>query len=283
MISLVLAIIFPVLSVVIFKLFLKYEIRSFQAIVTNYLVAFFICYLLSEGQDFPITQMFKKFWVHLSAIIGVLLVVNFYLIALTAQKITVSLATMANKISLVIPVMASFMIFNEESSIMKFMGVILAFIAIYMITFSNGKLVIERKYLHLPILIFIVTGVIDTLISFTQTRFLSDSSELGFFVGVTFLFSFVFGLIFLTPKMKTIRVRSLLAGVILAIPNALGIYFLFRSLKTDIDTSVVFSILNLGSLLLAVIVGYVFFKERLKPINWVGLLLAFITIFILSI
>lgn len=283
MLSIVLAIIFPVLSVVLFKLFLRYEIRSFQAIVTNYLFAFLICYLLSNGENFPIENVFKKYWLHLSAIIGVLFVVNFYLIALTAQKISVSLATMANKISLVIPVMASFMVFQEKSTMLKFIGIILAFVAIYMITFSNGRLIIDRKYIHLPILIFVNTGIIDTLINFTQKRFLEDGNEQEFFVAVTFLFSFTFGLIFLTPKMKSVRIRSILGGVILSIPNALGVYFLFNSLRSGFDSSVVFSLVNLGSLLLAVILGYTFFKERLRPINWAGLLVAFITILILSL
>lgn len=282
MFNLILAIIAPVISVVIFKFFLKLKIRNLQAIVVNYLGASVIGLFLAR-KDITLNLVANKPWLYLSFIIGGLLLLNFYLLALASQKISLSIATLANKISLVIPVLAAFMVFGEEPTVVKFIGVFLAFVSIYLITFTNGKLNINKQYLHLPILIFFVTGVIDTLLNYTQFKYFTSPNEMGVFVAVTFFFSFLFGLVFLVPQIKVVTYRGVLGGLILAIPNAMGIYFLLKSLYGPIDTTVVFSTLNIGSLLLAVLVGYFLFKEKLQLINWVGICLALFTILILTI
>lgn len=282
MFNLFLAIIAPVISVVIFKIFIKFKIRNLQAIVVNYLGASVIGLLLMR-KNISVDLIMAKPWLHLSFIIGGLFLLNFYLIALASQKISMSIATLANKISLVIPILAAFMVFEETPTPLKFTGVFLAFVSIYLITFNKGKINIEKQYLHLPILIFFVTGVIDTLLNYTQLKYFSNPYEMGVFVTVTFFFSFLFGLVFLVPKIKVVTYRGILGGLVLAIPNSLGIYFLLKSLYGPIDTSVVFSTLNIGSLLLGVLIGYFFFKEKLKLINWVGICLALFTILILTV
>jgi drug/metabolite transporter (DMT)-like permease len=282
MINLILAIIFPVISVIIFKIFIKYKIRNLQAIVVNYLGAVVVGILLSE-QKIELDIVTQKSWLGLSFVIGGLFLLNFYLLALAAQKISLSIATLANKISLVIPVIPAFVFFNEEVTIARVIGVLFVFVSIYLITFTNGKLNIDKKHIHLPILIFLVTGLVDTLLNYTQATQFTDTNEMGVFITVTFVFSFLFGLVFLVPKIKVVTFRAVFGGLVLSIPNSLGIYFLLKSLQGPIDTSVIFSILNIGSLLLAVLVGFLLFKERLRPINWAGVVLALVTIYILTI
>jgi multidrug transporter EmrE-like cation transporter len=282
MINLFLAIIFPVVSIVLLKLFVKYKVNNLHAIVVNYLGAAFISILLSQN-SFSVSDVFNASWLYLSIIIGVLFIFNFYLIALAAQRISLSIATLANKISLVIPVLAAFMIFGEETSIVRIIGIILAFISIYLITFTNGKLNIDKKYVYLPILIFIATGVTDTLLNYTQSHFFTKPNEMAFFATTTFIFSFVFGMLFLLPKLKGLTIKNITAGTVLSIPNALGVYFVLKTLQGSIPTSIVFPVLNIGSLLLAVVLGYFLFKERLEKINWIGIGVAIVTIFILTI
>jgi drug/metabolite transporter (DMT)-like permease len=282
MINLLLAIVFPVVSIVLLKLFVKFKVNNLHAIVVNYLGAAFISILLSHN-SFSIIDIAHAPWLYLSIVIGGLFILNFYLIALAAQRISLSIATLANKISLVIPVLAAFMIFGEKTNIVRFFGITLAFVAIYLITFTNGKLNINKKHVHLPILIFVFTGITDTLLNYTQAHFFTKPNEMAFFATATFIFSFIFGLFFLIPKLKSIAIKNVAAGTLLSIPNAFGVYFVLKTLQGAIPSSIVFPVLNIGSLLLAVVLGYALFKERLQVINWIGVGVAIVTIFILSI
>lgn len=67
-----------------------------------------------------------------------------------------------------------------------------------------------------------------------------------------------------------------------------SLYFLIRALNfkdqlgDKIDGSIVFGINNLGIIALSVIIGLLVFKEKFLKINWVGIILSCIAIYILS-
>lgn len=282
MISLALAIIFPVLSVLLFKVFTRYQVNNFQAIVFNYFVAFGICYALSLKGDLNLLDVFSKPWIFYSLGVGVLFIINFQLIALTTQKVNIATSTLANKMSLIIPVIGSFIFFQENLPLIKFAAIFLAFIAIYLIVTNKGKLVIKKEYWHLPLLIFFLTGIMEFVISYVQKELFTQNNEMELFTAITFLFSFCLGILVLFPNIKKVKVKNVLWGAALGVPNALGIYFLMQALASGIKVGIVFPIIHTGSLLFAVVAGYVIFKEKLTPLNWLGLALAFIAIFVLS-
>lgn len=283
MLNLILAITFPVLSVILFKIFERYKVNNLQAIVFNYLIAFTLCFLLSLNGNFVLSDILDKEWLLYSVVVGILFIVNFQLIAVTAQKVNIATATLANKISLIIPVIASFIVFQENLPIIKIGAILGSFIAIYLIITDKGRIAIPKKYWHYPLLIFCLTGIMEFIISYVQRKLFTQENEIALFTAVTFLLSFIIGLIILIPQIKKVTQKNIAWGSLLGIPNALGVYFLFLALDSGIHISVTFPIIHTGSLLLAVFAGYLFFKERLSLLNWIGLFLAFITIFILSI
>ena len=82
--------------------------------------------------------------------------------------------------------------------------------------------------------------------------------------------------------------KILLWGIVLGISNYGSIYFLIKalnhknSLGSTLDGSIVFGINNLGVIALSVIIGLIVFKEKFLKINWVGIILSFFAIYILS-
>jgi multidrug transporter EmrE-like cation transporter len=66
--------------------------------------------------------------------------------------------------------------------------------------------------------------------------------------------------------------RSVLAAIPLGIPNFFSFYFLLKALDSyQQNGAVVYTIYNLGVILLSAITALIFFKERLTIKQWVGI------------
>jgi uncharacterized membrane protein len=58
--------------------------------------------------------------------------------------------------------------------------------------------------------------------------------------------------------------------------------FLLKAFKTDLESSTLFTINNVGIVILTTIFALLFFKEKLIKKNWVGIALAVISIVLVS-
>ena len=282
MIDIILAIALPVFSVVLFKEFDKHKVNTLHAIIFNYLGAIIIGLFLfvtpSQLIDIP-----KSPYLWQSILIGFLFLFNFYIIARTAQLRGVSFATFANKMSIGIPILITVLWYNELVSVSKTIGIFLTFFAIFFITRNKKSKDNNSKLIWLPLAVFVFTGIAETIINVTQKDYFNDSSEIGLFVITSFLFSFLFGIIILISQLKKITFRSLVAGLVLSIPNTLGVYFFVKCLNSSVDSTSILPVLHIGSLVLSIFIGYVIYKDKLTVINWIGIAVAFIAIFFLQI
>lgn len=85
--------------------------------------------------------------------------------------------------------------------------------------------------------------------------------------------------------MRKLRItgKNILGGIILGIPNYFSIYFLVLALRSEgFESSVVFTLNNVAIVLLSTLLGILLFKERLLPKNWLGILLAIISILLVA-
>src|SRR5437867_9156921 len=98
-----LGIFFNVLLFVIIKGFDRFKIPAIQVIVINYFVAGGMAFFfIPEKINF--TELINESWITISLVLGALFITVFYLLSLTSQKIGISVASVSNKLSLVIPV-----------------------------------------------------------------------------------------------------------------------------------------------------------------------------------
>jgi multidrug transporter EmrE-like cation transporter len=85
-----------------------------------------------------------------------------------------------------------------------------------------------------------------------------------------------------------LRPASLFWGTLLGLGNYGSIWFLILALNSrteeniPLDGSAVFGINNIGIVGLSVILGLMVFREKLTRINWIGIILSFAAIYILS-
>jgi len=286
MIWLLIAILFYVGIFVTFKLFAQYNVGNFTAIVVNYLVAS-LTGLLAFGGFSQINQILNAPWIWTAVAIGVLFVVVFYLFAICSQKLSVTMTAMSSKMSVVIPVFTLMYLFNEELNPLKIIGLILVIASLYLMMKPDSAHKIDKKYLFIPILIFVGAGISDTLFGFAKRAFeIASANDSALFVSTIFGISFLLGLLafpFTLKKGQKIASKAdLIGGVVLGVINFLAVYF-FTYAQGSFSASVFFPVFNVGVVALSALTGLVFFKERLTILNYIGLAISMVAIAIINI
>lgn len=284
MINILLAILCSSLLYIVFKGFSKFSVNTFQAILVNYIVAFVLGSFLSETQ-ISFVEIPKKEWFPYSLILGFLFITVFYVIAKTTQINGLTVASVASKMSMIIPISYGILIFNEKATHVHLVGISVALFAVFFVSIKPNQK-INLSHFQLPILLFIGAGTIDTLINITQHKYLNNN-ETAQFSAVTFLTAFSFGLLFtLVKRVKSnisFNFKDILGGVALGIPNYFSLYYLTKALQTEnMESPTIFTILNIGVILFTTIVGILFFKEKLSPKNYFGISLALLALFLVT-
>lgn len=284
MFYLLLSILFSTLLVVIFKLFDKYRIPTFQAIVFNYLIAAIFGFSLSE-LDISINELTHRYWFPNAVLIGILFIALFYVIALTAQQISVSVASVANKMSVVIPVGAAFYLYSDTATMSKIAGIILALLGVVLASVKKEESKFNLRAYFWPILLFVGSGFLDTYMKYTQHYYLSDG-DTNYFIPVLFSIAAFTGIIILFWQLalnpSKFQWKSFPAGIILGICNYASIYFLLKSLQTpNMESSVLFSLNNVGIVIASALISHFVFKNYLSRNNWIGVALSVIAIILI--
>jgi drug/metabolite transporter (DMT)-like permease len=279
MIWLLLSILTNTILLLILKAFTRFGINTLQGIVVNYFVAGSIGLILS-GIPFPIGELPQQEWSWIPLVLGCLFISIFLLIAKTAQTIGISVATVANKMSLVIPVIAAIFLYHESIHFLKITGLVLAIVAVYLTSLPQKKEErIHKNYFLFPALIFLGSGIIDALINHAKTQKLVPDAHLPFFISLSFLTAGIIGISVILSRMiqlkEKFQLKSILAGIILGIPNYFSIYGITRALGSNImESSALYPVNNMGIVALSAIAALLIFKEKFSFINWMGILLS---------
>src|SRR6202007_1820092 len=87
----------------------------------------------------PKTVYFEATHLWLSSLfLGALFVGVFNLISLTIEKNGVSVATVSNKMRVVIPVVLAFVIYKDSPHFLKILGIVLALLSVFLVSSSNA-------------------------------------------------------------------------------------------------------------------------------------------------
>lgn len=280
MIYLVLSILFSSALFVVFKLFGTYNINTLQAIIVNYFTAFCIGFF-SYNQTIHFNSIPQKPWFIGAIILSCLFIAVFNLMALTSQRNGVSVASVAGKMSIVIPVIFGIYLYNEHLTIQKSIGIILALFAVILAT-SKEKTASSQRNLIFPLLLFIGSGIIDTLLKYIQNSYVSDN-ELPLFSAILFLQAGLLGLLIFIFKRTVIHYKNIIAGLFLGTINYYSIIYLLKALNNNtMGSAEIFTINNVAVVMLTTLTGLLLFKEKLILKNWIGILVAIISILLIT-
>ena len=273
---------------VLFKYFGKYGVNNLQAIIVNYFTAGTLSLIVAHNNDIKISlpDIIYSTYIIPSLIIGFLFIVTFNLLAFGTQKIGIAISTVANKMSMIIPVIVGISLFSEKLGMFKLIGIVLAISAIYMTSTKSGKLSFDKKFLPIILLIFFGQGIADGTLSWAQKFSINDENTPLFFASV-FLIAGILGSVFLIYEtIKNgfkLEFKNLIWGIALGIPNYLTLHFFVRSLQSPIfESSQVFPIVNMGVIVLTALAGILLFREKLSFFNWGGILVAVLAISLIT-
>lgn len=285
MIYLILSIVSSSFIYIIFKLLNKFKVELLPVIVVNYITAATIGYLFRE-KDFLVQEVLATDWVYPSIIIGILFVAMFYFIGIATQKAGITITSISTKMSVIFPILFSMFYYGESIYLLKVIGMLVALVAIVLSSIKGKAEDGGLKNFIFPIGLFLGMGLIDSFVKFNQEEFLKDTGALES-TTVTFAVSALISLsIYLALYIKNknkFELNSLLFGIFLGIVNFCSLFFLILALNTDfLDSSVIFAINNSAIIMISVLVGKYFFKEKLILLNWAGVFLSMIAIIALS-
>lgn len=275
--------------IIVFKMFQKYEVDNLQALIVNYLTAA-ICSFYFIETDFTITYILQSNWLYHAIVIGTLFIIVFNLFSLGIQQVGISITTVANKMSLIIPVCAALILYptQENLTLTKVIAFLLAFAGIYLSSTQAGKITFNKKYIWLIVLVFFGQGISDAIFNdFAQSfnNFLAKESYLFFMT--LFLMAVISGcFIYVIKSIRSgirLQLKSIFWGIIFGVPNFFSLVFFLKALEDpNILSSEVFPLVSMGVVISSSIIGLFIFKERITINNWIGILFSMCAIYLFS-
>jgi len=283
---LILSIIFSSSLFIIFKYFNIYKVNTLQAIVANYIVAFSIG-MFSANSFGRVASIKEQPWFFGALILGGLFMSVFFVMARTAQKNGVSVASVSGKMSVIVPVLFGVILYNESVTYLKVLGVLIALSAVYLSSIKDKQKSNLKAGIMYPFLLFLGSGIIDTTLKYVEINYVSPN-QVAFFSGSLFGVAGIVGVSLLIIKHFTrkekIEIKSIIAGIVLGIPNYFSIVFLIKALQNkQMESSTLFTINNVGVVVVSTFMGLFLFKEQFSTKNKVGILLALLGIILIAI
>lgn len=283
---LVLSVLASSLIFVIFKLYARYGVQTLYAIIVNYFIACSVGLYFYQG-NLSFSTTAQKPWFTGTLALGALFIIVFNLMAATSQKIGVSAASVATKMSLVIPVVFGVWMYGERLGIFEVLGILLALGAVYLATMRKKTVINHTYMLLLPVAVFLGSGIIDTSIKYAQQISVPEE-EFPLFSAMVFGSAATCGTLFVLVKAVKngirVNLKNVLGGICLGIPNYFSIYFLMKSLDSDtLNSASIFTINNVAIVMCSTLLGILLFKERISSKNWFGIGLAVVSIILVAL
>ena len=269
---------------ILLKLARRYEINVPQAIVWNYAVASLLTYVFYKPSLSGISLASAP--INTFVLLAILLPSLFVILGLSVRFTGIVRTDLAQRLSLFIPLLFTFLLLNESVSILKSVGIFIGFIAI-LCTIPWHKAPLKNKGAVLnwlyPLLVFVGMGIID--LSFKQIaafKLIPYTTSLFIIFLLAFaIAALVLVIAILTDKTK-FRIINLLCGIILGVFNFGNILFYLKAHRAlPNNPSVVFSAMNIGVIIAGALIGVYLFKEKLSKINKIGIALAIVAILII--
>ena len=246
----------------------------------NYLVASLIGFTLLILND---EKIFSIQTLLFGAGLGLLFLLSFFAFAKAISFAGTGLATTSSRLSLIIPILISILIFNElpnELHLIGFVFTIITFILFYFSVRGNHKKGDGLlKYLFL-IAVLVGIGIND----FSMKIFKSwkPEQEEPFFVFFIFSSAFVYSSIYIFIKKIKIVKQTAFWGLALGVPNVFSTVFLLGALSL-LPAILVYPLINVGIIVFTTLLAFIIWKEKLNRWGVLALTSGLLAILFLSL
>jgi drug/metabolite transporter (DMT)-like permease len=233
--------------------------------------------------------------------VGVLLIGGFFLLSYATDVAGMSLAIGVMRVSVVIPFLASWLVWEEVPSVPQGLGMGLAAVAFFLIAQKHqgpkpaeasgaSPLVARLKRIDwhafvVLALTFCAGGGVDLSMKAFEEGF-GDSSSRVLFLLLAFGAAFLVGLVIVVGRGlwqgRWPGTAAVNWGIVLGVVNYGSLEFLLRAVA-ELPGPFVFPANNIAIVVLAAALGVTFWGERLSRANYVGLSLAVLALVLLRL
>lgn len=265
----------------LFRFFPKYKIDTAQAIVFNYFTAF-ICGAIISKTTPSLSGLIAANLLYWILLCGTLFISIFIAMGISSQKNGMGKTSVAVKMSLALSAMAFVFLYDESITLLKIGGLLLTIVGIVMITRDKNEEETANNSTWLLVLIFFGSAGLDITLNVIKQKIANGYPD-ELFTAFGFLAAGLIGIIWLIVqllrKKEQFKLRNVLAGIILGIPNYFSIFFLVQAYeKTSWSDSTVLAIMNSSIVALAALIGMLIFKESKHAQKIIGLIVVILAI-----
>lgn len=274
----------------IYLLFKWYETKGvhiFEAIVINYITAFTLgIFMVDDLREATAAALEWPAWSVAGIALGAIFISIFYFMAITAQKVGVSVATIASKMSLALAVILFALTDpNETIGIAKSIAILLAVAGVIFSSLKSEGGRFQWRSVTWPLLILSGSTVIDFSIAHFSA-FPGTDSQMALYSCMPFMTAATIGITAIVIKrlrgQHSLRSKEIGAGILLGLINYGSIYFLVKSYHTGIwPKSTVLPLNNLSVVIVGAVASVLLFREKLSGKNYIGILLSAIALSLL--
>jgi len=297
MVYLILAIICGASLAVCFKLFRKLGIDTLQGVFFNYIVAIIVSLALSSagaeggsvlaGAAHSIKVAATAPWTWLAVIEGLLFMGGILVLAASTQRSGVALTNVSARASLALTVIACWLMFDESAP--NWLAIAMVLVGMYLIFGNVGSKAERSKFSFkdswLPLAVFAVYGACDILLKGLKVWAGKDGNQgniMLFIFGTACIFCIITYLVRGNFKQHPFSWKAIVGGVILGLFNSGCTAFMLKALGT-MDAGIFYPIYNVGVVVASLLIGVLFFKEKIRTIQLGGIILAAAAIVLLLV
>lgn len=271
MLTLIISISCSVAVSILLKVARQKQIHISQTIAFGYVIASALTLVLLRPDPMSLLTGTTPYWIIIA--LGFLLPSIFIVMAKAVAQAGIVLSDAAQRLSLVIPLIAAATIFSETIQGTKLLGIFLGLSALCCLSFGTKKATnqTERFAFKWLLGVWLGYGVIDVL--FKQLAKSGTNFSSSLFVTFVLAGLLMFGWLFI--RRTVWQKSSLYSGALLGLLNFGNIYFYLRAHQQFPENpTLVFSTMNIGVITLGTLVGAGFFKEKLSLLSVGGIILA---------
>jgi drug/metabolite transporter (DMT)-like permease len=278
----VLSIICSVSVGILLKIAKRFQVNIFQIITWNYATALVLTYAIFKPQ---VKESLEQIPIELLVSLAILLPIVFLFQNTSIKNTGIIKTDIAQRLSLFIPILASYFIFKETFTNYKIIGLIFGFSAIFFTLSKKTEIKNSNTNWIYPLLVLFGFGIIDTL--FKRMATISEmpfTSNLFFIFCGALLLSILIVIYKFIIQKETIKLENSYWGIGIGILNFGNILFYLNAHKAlQNNPSTVFAGMNMGVIILGSIAGILIFKEKLSKLNYIGIFLAILSIICITL
>lgn len=253
----------------------------FQMIAWNYLSASILCFYWFKTDITHISFNHTPWWLIL--ILAILLPSIFLCLAKSLQFAGILKTEIAQRLAVILSLLAAYFIFGEQFSQIKLLGVGLGILAILAIIIGQAT---EKasKGLNLKSALFLFSvwagyAAIDVLLKYSSSLGLQSAVTLN----LAFIGAFILSIVYIAITQPNWQPKNIFTGLVLGVLNFANIALYVKAHMMFKETpAIVFAGMNILVVILGVLSGVIFFKERLQAYTWIGLVSGIVAVLCLA-